>query len=165
MNSRILVIGVGVVTTLLSFAGPVYAQSAAPTKLEGLVHDYTAALDASGPWQLVGEWSAILKDSSGRVDVMVSLSMLRSEVDARSAHTHHVGLHNMVATPITGGYRISGPATITSNGAAAPFSGSTVVMDITGGAVVPLAKIAITFQGAAAGHFGDQPIEGVVRAK
>jgi hypothetical protein len=165
MNSRILVTGVSVVTTLLSFAGPVYAQSAAPTKLEGLVHDYTAALDASGPWQLVGEWSATLKGASGRVDLIASLSMVRSEAAARSAHTHHVGLQNVIATPIAGGYRISGPATITSNGAAAAFSGSTVVIDITGSAVVPLAKIAITFQGDAAGHFGDQPIEGVVRAK
>lgn len=165
MNSRILVTVVSVVTTLLSFAGLVYAQSAAPTKVEGLVHDYTAALDASGPWQLVGEWSATLNGASGRVDVIASLSMVRSEAATRSAHTHHVGLMNATATPIAGGYRISGPATITSNGAAAPFSGSTVVVDITGSAIVPLAKIAITFQGDAAGHFGDQPIEGVVRVQ
>lgn len=167
MNSRILVTGVSVVTALLSFAGPVYAQSAGQTRVEGQVHDYTAALDASGPWQLVGEWSATLDGASGRVNIFASLSMVRSEAAAatRSAHTHHVGLTNAIPTPIAGGYRMSGPATITSNGAAAPFSGSTVVVDITGGGVVPLAKIAITFQGDAAGHFGDQPIEGVVRVQ
>jgi len=163
MDSRILVTAVMVVTTMLAAASPATAQSAAPTKVAGLFHDYTAELDASGPWQLVGEWSATLKGASGKVDVMVSLSMVRSDSATRSAHTHHVGLIDGVVTAIPNGYRITGIATITSNGAVAPFSASPVVVDLTGNAAVPLAKVTLTFQGAAVAHFGDQPIDGVVR--
>lgn len=163
MDSRILATAVLVVTTMLGFAGPAAGQSSAPTKVEGLFHDYTAELDASGPWQIVGEWSATLKGASGKVDVLGSLSMVRSDAITRSAHTHHLGLIDGVVAAIPNGYRITGAATITSNGGVAPFSGSPVVVEITGNAVVPLAKITLTFQGAAAAHFGDQPIDGVVR--
>lgn len=163
MYSRILATALVVVTTMLGFAGRATAQSAAPTKVAGLFHDYTAELDASGPWQLVGEWSATLKGASGKVDVLASLSMVRSDAATRSAHTHHVGVIDGEVTALANGYRITGTATITSNGAAAPFSGSPVVVELTGNAAVPLAKVTLTFQGAAAAHFGDQPIDGVVR--
>ncbi len=160
MNRTILVTAALVVISL-GTAGPARAQSAVVARVDGLFHDYTADLDASGPWELNGAWSAALK-TNGRVDVRAALSMVRADNPTRSAHTHHVALVDGTLTPIANGYRISGTATITSNGAAAAFSGSPVVVDVTGGAVVSLAKIALTFQGAAAAHFGDQPIEGVI---
>jgi hypothetical protein len=161
MDSRILVTAALVVTTL-GLAAPAGAQSTAVARVGGVIHDFTADLDASGPWQLVGDWSATLK-TSGTVDVQASLSMVRADNPTRSAHTHHVALIDGVLAAIVNGYRITGTATITSNGTAAPFSGSPVVVDVTGGAAVSLAKVAMTFQGAATGHFGDQPIEGVIR--
>lgn len=161
MDSRILVTAALVVITL-GVAAPARAQSTVVARVDGSFHDYTADLDGSGAWQLVGDWSGSLK-STGVVDVLASLSMVRSDNPARQAHTHHVSLIDGAVSVIAGGYRITGTATITSNGAAAAFSGSPVVVDITGGAAVPLAKVALTFQGAAVAHFGDQPIEGVVR--
>jgi hypothetical protein len=161
MDSRILVTAALVVTTL-GLAAPAGAQTAVVARVGGAIHDFTADLDASGPWQLVGDWTAALK-TSGTVDVQASLSMVRADNPTRSAHTHHVSLVDGVVAVIAGGYRITGTATITSNGAAAPFSGSPVVVDLTGGAAVALAKVALTFQGAAVAHFGDQPIEGVIR--
>ena len=160
MDRRILVIAALVVTTV-GTAWPARAQSAVVARVDGMFHDYTADLDASGPWELVGGWSAALK-TNGRVDVRTALSMVRADNPTRSAHTHHVALVDGTLTAIANGYRITGTATITSNGAAAPFSGSTVVVDVTGNTAVPLAKIALTFQGAAVSHFGDQPIEGVI---
>jgi hypothetical protein len=88
--------------------------------------------------------------------------MKRPDAASPGAHTHHVALTDGTVSVITGGYRISGTAAITSNGAVAGFSGSPVTFDVTGGALVPLAKASLTFGGAAVGHFGDQPIEGVV---
>ena len=161
MNSRILVT-VARVVIALGVAAPARAQSAVVARVEGTFHDFTADLDGSGAWQLVGAWAGTLK-SSGLVDVTTSLSMVRSDNATRQPHTHHVTLTDGAVSVIAGGYRITGPATITSNGATAGFSGSQVVVDITGGAAVPLAKITLTFQGAAAAHFGDQPIDGVVR--
>jgi hypothetical protein len=51
---------------------------------------------------------------------------------------------------------------LTSNGSLAAFSGSLVDIEITGSRAVPFANVAVTFGGAAAGHFGPQPIKGVV---
>lgn len=165
MDIRILFMVAMLVTTMPGLASRAAAQSAAPTKVEGLFHDYTAELDASGPWQLVGDFSATLKGASGKVDVVASLSMVRSDSATRSAHTHHVGLIDGEVTRLANGYRITGTATITSNGAVAPFSGSPVVVELTGNAAVPLAKVTLTFQGGAVAHFGDQPIDGVVRVR
>ncbi len=161
MNSRILVTALLVVTTL-GLVEPASAQSTAVARVEGGFHDFTADLDGSGPWQLVGDWSATLR-TTGLVDITASLSMVRADNPTRSAHTHHVMLVGGAVTPIAGGYRITGAATITSNGATAAFSGSPVAVDITGGAAVALAKISLTFGGAAVAHFGDQAIEGVVQ--
>lgn len=160
MNSRILVTAAVVVITL-GITDSARAQSAVVATVDGTFHDYTADLDGSGAWQLVGDWSGTLR-ANGLVDVLASLSMVRSDNPSRQAHTHHVSLAGGNVSVIANGYRITGTATIASNGTTAGFSGSPVVVDLTGGPVVGLAKIALTFQGAAVAHFGDQPIEGVV---
>jgi len=100
MNSRILVTAVLVVITL-GVTAPAQAQSAVVARLEGTFHDFTADLDSSGPWQLVGEWSGTLR-ASGRVDVMASLSMVRADNPTRQAHTHHVALTDGTVTAIAG---------------------------------------------------------------
>jgi hypothetical protein len=161
MDSRILVTAALVVITL-GLAQPARAQSAVVARVDGTFHDFTADLDGSGAWQLVGDWSGTLR-ANGLVDVLASLSMVRADNPTRQAHTHHVTLLGGNVSVIANGYRITGAAAITSNGATAGFSGSPVVVDLTGGPAVGLAKVALTFQGAAVAHFGDQPIEGVVR--
>lgn len=161
MDSRILVTAALVVITL-GIADTARAQSAVVARVDGTFHDFTADLDGSGAWQLVGDWSGTLR-ATGLVDVLASLSMVRADNPTRQAHTHHVTLLSGNVSVIANGYRITGAAAITSNGATAGFSGSPVVVDLTGGPAVGLAKVALTFQGAAVAHFGDQPIEGVVR--
>ena len=140
---------------------PVFAQSSSPYKIQGTLNDYTDAANAAGPWHITAEWSAELRGRSGHVDFVASLTMVRSASGAGS-HTHHVALHDATVTPIANGYRISGDAVITSNGAVAGFSPSHLDVDITGGPAVNLSNIKLTFTGPAVGHFGDQPIEGVV---
>ncbi len=87
--------------------------------------------------------------------------MVRSENPSRQSHTHHVAMTDGQVTPIAGGYRISGTAAITSNGALAGFTGSPLDIEITGGSALNF-SIESTFGGSAVGHFGDQPIDGVV---
>ena len=82
-------------------------------------------LDASGPWEISGEWSLALNTASGKVEFQAALNMVRAENAARQSHTHHIAMNDGSVTPITGGFRISGSAP-------------------------------------GAGHFGDQPIDGVV---
>ena len=152
---------VSAVGFVLVLGAPALAQSSSPFKIEGTLNDYTDAANAAGPWHITAEWSAELRGRSGRVDFMASLTMVRSASGAAS-HTHHIALINATVTPLANGYRISGDAVITSNGAVAAFSGSPLDVEITGGSALPLSNVRLTFGGAAVAHYGDQPIEGVV---
>lgn len=140
------------------------------TNISGIIHDHTAV--SAGSWELQGEYSMKTK-GNGKADFSAILTMERSDYwamtsgsdpNARSAHTHHITLVDGTVTPITGGFEVSGMAAITANGNAAPFGlYSPVVIDITGGDTVTLSNIKVTFQGAAAGHFGTLPLSGAVR--
>jgi hypothetical protein len=161
MRNAFLVRAVFAVTLALALVSPAFAQSSSPFKIVGTVSDYTDAANAAGPWNITGDWSAELRGRSGRVDFIVSLAMVRSTTGAAS-HTHHVALLDATVTRIANGYRISGDAVITNSGGPAPFSGSPLAVEVTGGSAVEFSNIKLTFGGAAVGHFGDQPIEGVV---
>ena len=147
---------------LLSAPSPALAQPHA--EAEGVVHHYTAELDPGGPWQIVGDWKATLNTASGRVDFFAALSMARSDNPSRAAHTHHISLTGGQVTTLANGYRISGAATMTSNGALAGFSGSSIDVEITGGSGVTLSNLKVFFGGASAAHFGAEPVLGVVSA-
>lgn len=162
MNTPILVRSLVLVTAVLAGGSPINAQQPPPTRVDGIINDYTADLDGQGPWHIVGDWSVVLKGQSGRVDFIASLTMVRSANATRASHTHHVGIIDGAVTPLANGYRISGNAIITGNGSTAAFSGSRVDVEVTGGALLPLANAKLTFGGGAVGHFGDQALDGVV---
>ena len=161
MRNAFLVRAVFAVTLAFALVSPAFAQSSSPFKIVGTVSDYTDAANAAGPWNITGDWSAELRGRSGRVDFIVSLAMVRSTTGA-SSHTHHIALLDATVTRIANGYLISGDAVITTSGGLAAFSGSPLTVDITGGNAVEFSNVRLTFGGAAVGHFGDQPIEGVV---
>lgn len=165
MNTTIVwrVLSLTAVTLALSAHG--VAQGSTQMKLGGLVNDYTAALDANGPWHIVGEWSLALQGDSKKGDFSVALSMVRADNPSRAFHTHHVTLTDGVVIALSNGYRISGAAVMTGNGNLAGFSGSPIDVEITGGNTLPFSNLAITFGGAAVGHFGDQPVDGVVTGR
>lgn len=171
---RVTYIAAGITAVTVLAAGMpfrVHAQSEAPTKVVGLINDY---VESGGAWHVNGECSAHAKGASGKADFFASLTMLRSDLwvqltgadptnpALRTPHTHHVGLVDGTVTAIANGYRISGQAIITSNGSVAGFSGSTIDVDITGGSLLGSANIKLTFSGGAVGHFGSQPLDGVV---
>lgn len=134
----------------------------APVHLAGVINHYTATLDANGPWYIAGDWEVKVKGSSGRADVGIALSMVRSANEAsRQPHTHHLGLTNGTVTFLANGLRITGTPDATTNGNAA-FAGSTIDVLITGGNSIELSNITVTLTGPAAGHFGAAPLQGVV---
>ena len=65
-------------------------------------------------------------------------------------------------TVIPNGIRLEGTAVITANGSVAPYSNSTVRVDITGGSLLRYSNVKLTFFEHAIGHFGPQPYEGIV---
>lgn len=152
------------------------AQTPKQMHFRGLINDYTPA-SVSGPWEVRGNWSLNVKGEADKVDFSAALTMVRSDLGvtlnsgdlnspvARNAHTHHITLVDGTVTPLANGFRVSGTATVTGNGNYPPPFGpsSTLQIDITGGNSVAFSNIKLTFGGDAAGHFGSQPINGVVR--
>ena len=93
-----------------------------------------------------------------------SLSGSNITASARMQHTHNITAHGTI-TPITGGFQLTGPVTITKDGGPAPaaIQGSSVVIDVTGGTLVQYSDISLQFLDGAANHFGLEPLHGVVR--
>lgn len=163
-------------TMVLCFvlAGGFLAAAEAPSQASfvGSFDDTTPS--GAGSWTVRGSWSLHVIGVSGKADFTAALTMARSDywvlttgADAsdpatRNAHTHHVGVENGLVSEIANGFRVTGMARVTSNGNLA-FGGMVLVqVDITGGTNVETSNVKVTFGGAAAGHFGSQPINGIV---
>jgi hypothetical protein len=162
MNTTILRRLASIVAIALALGSQGLAQTAEQRGFAGSIHDYTAALDANGPWHIAGEWSVRLKGDSGRGDFWATLTMARAESATREHHTHHITLRDGHVTLLANGFRISGSAVITGNGNLAGFSGSPIDVELTGGNAVPFSNLSLTFGGTAVNHFGAQALHGVV---
>lgn len=123
---------------------------------------FTAALDAAGPWEISGEFSLALNAATRKVELTGTLSMVRANTEPRSSHTHHLRMVDGEPSAIDNGVRIVGTAAITTNGSLAGFTGAPVVIELTGGSALVFSNFKITFGVPAAGHFGPDPIDGVV---
>jgi hypothetical protein len=165
---------IGVVALAVSLGA--LAQSPSPMHLSGLINDYTPEHDNNGnvvgPWEVRGEWTMNLQGDSNTANFSAYLTMERSDYwtenfgnldtpSSRNPHTHHISMAGGVVAPIAHGFSVTGPITVTGNGNAA-FPGSSLEVDITGGDAVAHSNITLKFTGGAAGHFGSQPIHGVV---
>ena len=162
MKSSIVWRVAAVVSIALALGGQGLAQGSAQARLGGIIHHYTAALDADGPWHISGQWSVLVKGNSGKGDFSAALSMVRSDNPSRQAHTHHITITDGDVTVTGTGFEISGTATITGNGSPAGFTGSPVEVVITGGSTVRHSNIGVAFGGAAITHYGAEPVLGVV---
>jgi hypothetical protein len=169
-----LAVGVIAATSLIAAPAAV-AQSGAPTRVAGTLNDFVWVDmgGGAGPWQISGTWSAKLIGSSGRAEFVATILGVRSDLwvlqtgtdpraTERAAHSHHVGLLDAAVTTIPGGVRLTGTAIITTNGNAATFTNSPVVVDITGGNTVPFSNMKLMFHGASNEHFGSHAYDGVV---
>lgn len=155
----------GAMMMALTLGSDAWAQAQNLITINGRIHDFTGPMtpaDPVGPWQIDGDWTLMFNSAAGTADIVASLNMIRSDNITRQGHTHHLRMVSVPVVPIANGYRISGPATLTSNGAVAPFSGSPVTVEITGGNSLTLATVKLTFEGAAVGHFGASALGGVV---
>lgn len=182
MKRRILFRTVSITAVLVMVAASVLVTLAdfqTPTHFSGVINDYTAVAGATavspgtGPWEVRGPWSLNLHEKSNTADFSAAVTMELSDfslsgsditASARMQHTHNLTVEGTV-TPITGGFEVTGPVTITKDGGPAPaaIQGSTLVIDITGGTLVAFSNISLTFEDGAKSHFGLAPLHGVVR--
>jgi len=160
------------------------AQNPQPVHFRGTINDFTPASGVAGPWEISGTWSLDMRGDSGKATFSAALTMVRSDMGVmlkgtrtsgggsldvpaqRNAHTHHLMLVNGTVSLIPNGFEVTGPITITANGKFPPPFGtpSTATIGIVGGNLVATSNIKLTLAGAAAAHFGSQPINGVVRS-
>jgi hypothetical protein len=167
---------VALITTMTVMIGPTLsAQNPPEMRIVGTLNDlvWVEAGAGAGAWQVSGTWSAKRLGNSGKVEFVAAILGVRSDLwvlqegvdpatTLRSPHTHHVGLLDGTVTTIPGGIRLTGNAIITTNGNTAPFSGSPIVVEITGGNTVQYSNMRLMFLGASTEHFGSQPYDGVV---
>lgn len=167
------------VAVALSASIGALAQTAAFTTFSGEINGYSPQLTGStsvtGPYEIRGPWSLTSKGNS-KADFTTELNMEESDgwcitqngsdfdPAARGAHTHHISIANGTVTQITGGFQVSGSATIMSNGAIASISPSVLTVTITGGADRKYSNVNLTFQTPASNHFGTEAIPGVVQS-
>jgi hypothetical protein len=155
----------------LALGTSIAAQGSKPIRLAGTINDYVVG---GGAWHVTAKWSVHANGGSGKADFSAAFTMVRSDLwvlltgastddpEVRAPHTHHVHIRRGQVTALPNGFRITGTATITGSGNWAGFSPSPVQVDIIGGDAVRYSNIRVSFGGAAAGHFGPHPIDGVV---
>lgn len=174
--------GVGLVRT--------QAQDLRPVSFSGTIHDYSPSTVSGGPYEMRGEWTLEVV-SGGTASFSADMTMETSDygitgatqVDptnpaTRSPHTHHISMTNVTVSydtsacpansPATtvSGLVLNGPATTSGNGGPATFEAkgpSTLQVCIMGGSEVTFSNLTMVYTGPATGHFGPQPIHGVVR--
>lgn len=178
------------IIALAAVAGPVRAQDVRPVHFAGLINDYSPSNVVGGPYEIRGQWALDI-NRSGTGDFSADLNMETSDygiTDAthvdptkpatRDAHTHHISITGATvsydtsvcpanAPPTTGstGVVITGTATTAANGGPSPFDSkgaSSLQVCITGGPEVGFSNVTLVYTGPATGHFGAQPIHGVV---
>jgi hypothetical protein len=156
----------------------------------GVINDYSPSTVAGGPYEIRGDW-ALDVARGGTASFSADLNMETSDygitgatqVDptnpaTRSPHTHHISMTNVAVSydtsvcpansPATtvSGLVVNGTATTTGNGGPASFESkgaSTLQVCIMGGSEVTFSNVTLVYTGPATGHFGTQPIHGVVR--
>jgi hypothetical protein len=166
------------------------AQDLRVAHFKGLISDYSPSTVAGGPYEIRGAWSLDVNSKAGTANFTADLNMETSDygisdttaVDptnpaTRSPHTHHISVTNAAVTydtsvcpansPATtgSGVVVTATATTTGNGGPATFESkgpSTLQVCITGGTEVEFSNVSLVYTGPATGHFGTQPIHGVV---
>jgi hypothetical protein len=161
----------------LAITTGILAQTPLPTEFSGVINDYTPSTSSpAGPWEMRGPWNLTLNGAASTADFTATLTMELSDytrnpsnIDAttgsnsRMQHTHHITIEGGAVTQIpTGGFTVSGPASVTKDGSPAPFPASTLTVTIIGGTSVGFSNITLQFAGGAPVHFGSQLIHGVV---
>src|SRR5580698_635088 len=155
-----------------------------PIVFSGQINAYspqTGTTGTLGPYEVRGPWSLKFNRYTGTAEFSAAVDMELSDgwalttnknsptpfdPSARNAHTHHI---TMTADEITkldgGGFQVDGTAFVTLNGGPTPFAQkSHLTIVVTGGSDVEFSNMTMTFGKPASGHFGIEPLSGVVRS-
>jgi hypothetical protein len=191
MRVRHIAAGSGIAIALLGLAlERVRAQDIRPVHFGGLINDYSPSTVAGGPYEIRGDWALdVVRGGTANFSADVNMETSdygitsATQVDptnpaTRSPHTHHITMTNATISydtsvcpannpPTTvSGLVVNGTATTTGNGGPATFESkgaSTLQVCLMGGSELSFSNLTMVYTGPATGHFGPQPIHGVVR--
>ncbi|MGH9522428.1 MAG: hypothetical protein ACRD3E_07845 [Terriglobales bacterium] len=180
---------------IVALSAGAVAQNPQPDKFSGTISDYTTGAQV---WEMRGTWSVKVNGNSGNADFAAELNMEHSDLGlingatGRVPHTHHITMTDAqvisdasyvasncpsahYAPPTTTGFAVVGMASVTGNGAFAPFAKtgqlSQLTVCVTGASQVGFSNVTLVFPATypdgttpnpASTHFGTQPINGVV---
>jgi len=174
MRTKLLWTGILAMTVFVIAA--VSHNPATPTKLEGVINDFSPrSTTPPGPYLVNGPWS-LQFNPSGQAEFTASLTMVRSDLwfvetngdpesqAARNFHSHHIKVTDGQVQSVNNTIVVTGTATITSNGNEV-FPGSTAQIEISGGNAVARSNLKLVIGGPAATHFTSEPYEGVVNIR
>jgi hypothetical protein len=181
----------GVAVVVLGIAVSALAWPRTPSRLAGVINDYTPIAGTTTAYEVRGPWSLNLNADSGTAEFSAALTMELSVLGQSSAnvqgavllqHTHHITMKDATVTynpsdcpphaantpPYVSRIEVKGSATVAANGGPFPPPPATpepseLKVCIDGGTDVAYSNITLSFGTPASGHFGSQAIHGVVR--
>jgi hypothetical protein len=181
----------GVAILVLGVAVSAMAWPQTPSRLAGVINDYTPIAGGTTAWEVRGPWSLNLNAESGTAEFSAALTMELSVLGQSSAnvqgavlaqHTHHITMKDATVTynpsdcpahaattpPYVSRIEVKGSATVAANGGPFPPPPATpepseLQVCIDGGTDVAYSNVTLVFGTPASGHFGSQAIHGVVR--
>jgi hypothetical protein len=164
------------------------AQDGRPVRFSGVINDYSPVSGNTTAWELHGPWSLTVDKETGKAHFSLSLTMGLSAVGQNATtlqditlaqHAHNITMDGTVTynptdcpanaastPPYTARIELNNSASVFANGNVPPFGQfSGLQVCIAGGVNEPnvtFSNITLVFSNGAAGHFGPQPIHGVV---
>jgi hypothetical protein len=192
MNRKSLSLAIRIlVAAAMGIGTGAVAQDPGPRHLSGVINDYSPVSGNTTAWELHGPWNLTLNKETGMAHFSMSLTMGLSAVGQSATtlqditlaqHTHNITMDGMVTynptdcpaasattPPYTARIEIKNTASVFANGNVPPFGQfSPLQVCIAGGVDEPnepnvqFSNITLVFAGGAGGHFGLQPIHGVV---
>jgi hypothetical protein len=166
-----------ILVLLLAESISALAQNAPNRRFSGLINDYSpeTTVSPTGPWEIRGTWQLTLRPKSTAnfsTDLNMELSdytLVCCGIDPdlpaeRTPHTHLITLVGGQVTQLDGGgFEVTGGSLLILKNGSPVLPSSTLTIRVTGGTDAAYSNITLTFGGDAAGHFGTQPVNGLVR--
>ncbi len=172
---------VGATIVVAALATSIHASAQSPTQFRhfsGLINDHSpeTTVTPTGPWEMHGTWQLTVQGSSGPANFSAQLTMELGDYSIvccgidpdspsqRMPHTHTISLVGGQYTPLSGGgFDVTGGKLVINKNGSPVLPNSTLTIEVTGGTSVKYTNVQLIFTGDAAGHFGMQPVNGVVQ--
>ncbi len=152
------------------------ASAKTPTNFNGLINDFSpeTTVTPTGPWEMHGTWQLTVEKNKANFSAQFTMEMSDytlvccgidpDDPPARMPHTHTISVVGGQVTRLTGGgFEVTGGTLVINKNGSPVLPNSTLTIEVTGGTSAAFTNVQLIFTGDASGHFGTQPVNGVVQ--